>query len=328
MKRKILTFVSVLIALSSMAFAQGSSEATYPAKDIEVIVNAESGGGTDAINRKIISIIEKQHKGQTLYVTNNGATEANGPYQVMIAKPDGYRIGSMTYGSVVGSVYFNLIPQYDLNKLNIFAMLTQESDAVMVRNDSPIKTWQNLIDAAKANPGKVRIGGANAGSRTSLVISQIESIYGIDVNEVQYIGSSTQKEALLNGEVDAIITSLGDLNSLLASGQVRGIVEFSMVQNKAYPTVPTIASLGHPEIQCASFILMCAPKDTPQNVIDTLTAYYKEAAETKEFQDWVVSIGVSPVWKSGAAVQEYVNTVQITAFKLLDDMVAKGLLKR
>ncbi len=328
MKKRIFTFLSVLLALSSVVFAQGSSEATFPTKDIEVIVNAESGGGTDAINRKIISIIEKQHKGQTLYVTNNGATEANGPYQVMTAKPDGYRIGSMTYGSIVGSVYFNLIPQYDLTKLNIFAMLTQESDAVMVRNDSAIKTWQDLINAAKANPGKVKIGGANAGSRTSLVISQIESVYGIDVNEVQYIGSATQKEALLNGEVDAIITSLGDLNSLIASGQVHGIVEFSMVQNKAYPTVPTIASLGHPEIQCASFILMCAPKDTPQDVIDTLTAYYKQAAETKEFQDWVVSIGVSPVWKSGAELQEYIASVQTNAFKLLDDMVAKGLLKR
>jgi len=328
MKKRIFTFLSVLLALSSVVFAQGSSEATFPTKDIEVIVNAESGGGTDTINRKIISIIEKQHEGQTLYVTNNGATEANGPYQVMTAKPDGYRIGSMTYGSIVGSVYFNLIPQYDLTKLNIFAMLTQESDAVMVRNDSAIKTWQDLINAAKANPGKVKIGGANAGSRTSLVISQIESVYGIDVNEVQYIGSATQKEALLNGEVDAIITSLGDLNSLIASGQVRGIVEFSMVQNKAYPTVPTIASLGHPEIQCASFILMCAPKDTPQDVIDTLTAYYKQAAETKEFQDWVVSIGVSPVWKSGAELQEYIASVQTNAFKLLDDMVAKGLLKR
>ncbi|HKM07323.1 MAG TPA: tripartite tricarboxylate transporter substrate binding protein [Sphaerochaeta sp.] len=328
MKKRIFTLLVVLMALTSMVFAEGSSEKAFPSKDIEVIVNAESGGGTDTINRKIISIIEKQHKGLTLYVTNNGATEANGPYQVMTAKPDGYRIGSMTYGSVVGSVYFNLIPQYDLAKLNIFAMLTQESDAVMVRNDSPIKTWQDLVDAAKANPGKVKIGGANAGSRTSLVISQFESVYGIDVNEVQYIGSATQKEALLNGEVDAIITSLGDLNSLIANGQVRGIVEFSMVQNKAYPTVPTIASLGHPEIQCASFILMCAPKDTPQDVIDTLTAYYKEAVQTQEFQDWVVSLGVSPVWKSGAELQDYVASVQTNAFKLLDEMVAKGLLKR
>ncbi len=328
MKRKVFTIVSVLLFMTAMVFAEGSSEATYPTKDIEVIVNAESGGGTDTINRKLISIIEKQHDGITLYVTNNGATEANGPYQVMTAKPTGYRIGTMTYGSVVGSVYFNLIPQYDLSKLNIFAMLTQESDSVIVREDSPYKSFQDLIDAAKANPGKIKIGGANAGSRTSLVMAQLESVFGIDINEVQYVGAATQKEALLNGEVDAIITSLGDLSALISSKQARGLVEFSQIQNKAYPDVPTIASLGYPDIQCASFILMCAPSDTPKEVIETLKSYYKEASESKEFQDWIVSIGVTPVWKSGEELSEYIKSVQDNAFALLDGMVAKGLLKR
>lgn len=327
MKRIVCVMLAVLLASVSL-FANGSNEKGYPSRDIEVIVPAEAGGGTDTINRKLISIIQKQHPDVTLYVTNNGSTEAHGPYQVMTSKPDGYRIGAMTYGSIVGSVYFKLIPQYDLSKLNIFAMVTQESDAVMVRSDSKYKTFQDLIDDAKANPDKVRIGGANAGSRTSLVISQMEDTYGINLNEVQYNGSATQREALLNGEVDAIITSLGDLSSAISSGQVRGLVEFSSVQNQAYPDVPPISTLGHPEIQCASFILLCAPAGTPDDVIAKLTSLYKEAQQSKEFQDWIVSIGVTPVWKEGQELADYVGFVQANAFRLLDDMVSKGLLKR
>jgi tripartite-type tricarboxylate transporter receptor subunit TctC len=325
--KKLFWLCLVSMLMVSTLFAQGGSEKTYPTRDVEVIVPAEAGGGTDTINRKLISIIEKNHKGVTLYVTNNGATEANGPYQVMTAKPDGYRIGAMTYGSVVGSVYFKLIPQYDLDKLNMFCMVTQESDALMVRADSPFKTFAQVIDAAKANPGKIRIGGANAGSRTSLLISQMESVFGVDFNEVQYIGSSTQREALLNGEVDAIITSLGDLASVIASGQVRGLVEFSKTQNKAYPDVPTSASLGYPELQCASFIIMCAPAGTPPEVVSTLESLYKEAQSSKEFQDWIVSIGVSPVWKGADETKQYVKEVQGNAFKLLDAAVANGSLK-
>ncbi len=327
MKRIACVAFAALCAVGSL-FANGLTEKEYPSRDIEVVIPAEAGGGTDTINRMLISIIQKQHPEVSLYVTNNGATEANGPYQVMTAKPDGYRIGGMTYGSVVGSVYFKLIPQYDLSKLKIFAMVTQESDAFIVRQDSKYKNFQDLLDDAAANPGKVKIGGANAGSRTSLVISQIEDVYGIDVNEVQYNGSATQKEALLNGEVDAIITSLGDLAANIASGQVRGLVELSSIQNKAYPDVPPISTLGHPEIQCASFILMCAPAGTPDEVIAKLVSLYKEAQQSKDFQDWIVSIGVTPVWKEGKELDEYVNSVQSNAFKLLDDMVAKGLLKR
>ena len=326
MKKKYVLFLSLLL-IGSALFAQGENEKPFPTRDIEVIVPAEAGGGTDTINRKLISIIESKHKDITLYVTNNGATEANGPYQVMTAKPDGYRIGAMTYGSVVGSVYFKLIPQYNLEKLNMFCMVTQEFDALMVKADSPFKTFDDVIAAAKANPGKIRIGGANAGSRTSLLISQMESALGVDFNEVQYVGSATQREALLNGEVDAVITSLGDLASVIVSGQVRGLVEFSMAQNEAYPTVPTSSSLGYPELQCASFIIMCAPAGTPADVVSKLESFYKEAQSSKEFQDWIVSVGVSPVWKNAEETKQYVKEVQENAFKLLDTAVANGTLK-
>ena len=326
--KKLVCMALVALSAVGLLFANGETEKGYPSRDIEFIVPAEAGGGTDTINRKLISIIQKQHPEVSLYVTNNGSTEAHGPYQIMTSKPDGYRIGAMTYGSVVGSVYFKLIPQYDLSKLNIFAMVTQESDAMIVRSDSKYKTFQDLLDDAKARPNQVKIGGANAGSRTSLVISQIENTYGVDVNEVQYNGSATQREALLNGEVDAIITSLGDLASAIASKQARGLVEFGTVQNKAYPDVPPIATLGHPEIQCASFILLCAPAGTPDDVIAKLTSLYKEAQQSKDFQDWIVSIGVTPVWKEGKELSDYISNVQANAFSLLDDMVSKGLLKR
>ena len=325
--KKTIMMLLLAIASLSMLFAGGGSDA-YPSRDVEVIVNAEAGGGTDTIVRKILSIVQNKHPDSNFYVTNNGATEANAPFEVMRAKPDGYTIGTMTYGSLVTSVYFNLIPQYDLSNLNMFCQITQESDAVMVRMDSPYQTFDDLIEAARQNPGKIRIGGANAGSRTSIVISEVEKAYGVDFNEVQYVGSATQREALLNGEVEAIITSLGDLAAVIASGQVRGLVEFSSVQNEAYPDVPPIAELGHPEIQCASFIFFCAPKDTPEDVINTLVEYFREAQSSDEFQDWIVNIGVTPVWREGEELKEYADTTQANAFASLDEMVENGTLTR
>lgn len=323
-----LFLVAILsVGIISSTFAQGQNEATFPTRDVQVVVNAGAGGGTDTINRKIISIIQKNHKDVTLYVTNNPASgEAAGPYDVMRSKADGYTIGSLTYGSVVGSVYLKLIPQYDLSKLNLFCTLTQESDALMVKYDSKYNTFDDYIAAAKANPGKVKIGITTIGARASLLATKIEKTYGITFNQVQYEGAASQREALLNGEVDGVITSLGDFSSVILNKQVKGLVEFSTIQNKAFPDVPPIKSLGHEELASGSFIIMAVPTGTPSDVVDKLSDLYKEAQQSQEFQDWAISIGVTPSWMDGTETTAFAQDTQEKAFVTLDQMKTAGLL--
>ena len=155
--KKMLLMVLVA-AMAAAVFAEGGQEKEFPAKDIQFITNGAPGGGTDTISRKLAAIIEKTTDVSMPVINKPGSGEAAGPFEVMRARPDGYTLGNLTYGATVGAVYYNLIPQYDLDKLKFVCIVTQEADALMVKADSPWKSYEDFIADAKARPGEITIG--------------------------------------------------------------------------------------------------------------------------------------------------------------------------
>ncbi len=330
MKKQIVRFVVALMALallSGVVFAEGGQEKAYPAKDIQFITNGGAGGGTDTINRKLASIIEKNLDVSIPVINKPGSGEAAAPFDVMRARPDGYTLGNLTYGACVGAVYYKLIPQYDLDKLKFVCIVTQEADALMVKADSPWKTYEQFIDDAKANPGKLTVGITAIGGRPSMITMQTEEIYGVKFSQIEYVdGAGPQREALLSGECDAVITSLGDFAAVLQSGQVRGLVEYSTIQNETYTDVPTIADKGHAEMEIGSFNVIVAPIDTPQDVLDTIEKLYYDAQHSDEFRSWTKSVGVTAGWFGQDKSRDFVRAIQEKSFKALDVMKEKGLI--
>ncbi|ORC35089.1 hypothetical protein B4O97_10145 [Marispirochaeta aestuarii] len=323
-----LLVIGLAMLLVVALFAEGGQEKAYPSKDIQFICNGGAGGGTDTINRKLASIIEKSVDVTIPVINKPGKGEAEGPFDVMRARNDGYTIGNLTYGAVVGAVYYKLIPQYDIDNLEIICVVTQEADALMVKADAPWKSYKEFIDAARANPGKLRIGITAIGGRPSMITTQMEEVYGVKFQQIEYVeGAGPQREALLSGECDAVITSLGDFAAVLKSGAVKGLVEYSLEQNETYPDVPTIASQGNPEMEIGSFIAIVAPKGTPQDVLDTLEKYYYDAQHSKDFRDWTLSVGVTPTWYGQDKAGDFVRNLMESNFKTLDGMRAKGIIE-
>lgn len=323
--KKALSILIVLLA-SVALFANGSAE-TYPSKDIQMICNSGAGGGTDTIVRQVSLLAEKELGGSFYVVNKSDGVEAVGPSLVMQAKPDGYTVGNINYGSVVNAVYNSLIPGYDLNKLNIFALITKENDALMVGKDSPYKTFDELIAAAKANPGKIRIGDQGVGGRVYLLATKLEDMFGVKFNKISYQSSAAQREAILNKEIDAAITSMGDFASLLNSGDAVALVEFSNQRNAAYPDVPTILELGYDDsLLSSSFIGMACPKDTPAEIVTALENAFEKAVTSQEFVDWCDSIGVQAAFMKGQELQDYIKGVQEGEFAALDQLKEAGIL--
>ncbi|NCB27464.1 MAG: tripartite tricarboxylate transporter substrate binding protein, partial [Bacteroidia bacterium] len=150
--KRVLVLLALLVVASVALFAQGAPEA-YPSKDIEFIVSSGAGGGTDAITRKVSQLAEKDLGAAIYFVNKPGADDAVGPNLLMGAKNDGYTIGNLNYGSIINAPFTGLIKGYELSKVRFFALITQEPDALMVGKNSPYKTFDALIAAAKANPG-------------------------------------------------------------------------------------------------------------------------------------------------------------------------------
>lgn len=320
-----------LLGMACMAtFAASTAQADFPNRDVRVIVPAAAGGGTDAIVRKISNIAEESVP-VSMYVENvAGGMTATGLLQLMDARPDGYTIAAITYDSIITIPWKDMLPGFDMDRMKMIARITQEADAITVAEDAPYQSLSDLIEAAKENPGSIRIGIQNMGARTHLTLLQLQDQTGADFKIVSYDNSAaTQKEALLNGEVDAVVTSLGDLAPLIESGQARGLVEFSDTQNEGFPNVPPVTETDTGlDLQMGSFITLVAPERTPDDVIETLEATYNEAYESDEFQQWLTQIGVTPAWLGSDDVTQWSHDTQQRLFETMDDLVEKGVLEK
>ena len=326
MMNRIISLTAALAATA--AFACAANAADYPSRDIRMVVAWGAGGGTDGIVRKISSVAEKALP-KSIYVENvEGGLSATGVMEVMKARPDGYNLISLTYDSVITVPWQKLLPGYNLNKLKLFCRITSEPDAIMVSAKGPYKTLDDLIKAAKAAPGKVKLGIQGVGSRVHLAMLRFQEVTGTKFNLVSYPGGSApQKEAILAKEIEAAITSLGDFSSLIQSGDVRGLAELSGARNATFPDVPTAKELGI-DIQIGSFILLGAPANTPDDVVAKLEKAYKDAYDSKEFLDWLATTGVSPTWLGSDKVTQWAMDTQKQFFTMMDGLVKQGVLKK
>ncbi len=320
---KIVASTVVALAVTGTAVA-----ADYPTRDIRMVVAWGAGGGTDGIVRKISSIAEKALP-KSIYVENiEGGLSATGVMDVMKSRPDGYNLISMTYDSVITVPWQKLLPGYSLDKLKIICRITSEPDAIMVRADGPYKTLDDLVKAAKANPGKIKFGIQGVGSRVHLAMLQFQEVTGVKFNLISYPGGAApQKEAILAKEVEAVITSLGDFASLIQSGDVHGVAELSEARNATYPDVPTAKELGI-DIQIGSFILLAAPAGTPDDVVAKLEKTFYDAHHDDAFRKWLATTGVSPTWLGSNEVTQWATDTQKQFFTMMDDLVKQGVLKK
>lgn len=312
----------------TIGFTSQSFSADYPTKDIRMIIPWGAGGGTDGIVRKLGTIAEKDI-GQSIYAENiEGGISATGIMQVMQARPDGYTLGALTYDSVVTVPWQGLLPTYKLDKLKLIARVTSEPDAIIVASDSPYKSVSDLVAAAKENPGKIKVGIQNTGSRLHLAMLQFQQLTGTEFKLIAYPGGAApQKEAILSDEVDIVATSMGDFSALIEGGDVRGLVEFSDNRNLTFPDVPTAKEEGI-DLQIGSFIVLAAPANTPDDVVAKVEASYKAALESSEFQEWVSKVGVSPNWLGTDEVTAWTKETQKTLFDQMQALVDQGVIKK
>lgn len=317
--------LAAAVALSSLS---GAALADYPERDIRVIVPWGAGGGTDGIVRKLTTIAEESFD-VSMYAENiEGGVSATGIGQLMSSRPDGYTIGALTYDSLVTVPWQGMLPSYDIDKLKLIARVTSEPDAIVVDADSDYQSIHDLIEAAKADPGEIRVAIQNLGGRIHLAILQFQELTDTEFRIISYPGGAApQKEAILSDEVDVALTSLGDFSNLLEDGTVRGLVEFSDTQNPTYPDVPTTAEEGI-DLQIGSFIVFAAPADTPAEAIEALENAYKTAYDSDEFQEWVTNVGVTPNWLGTDEVTTWAEETAESLFGEMDALVEAGVMSK
>ena len=277
-----LRIAGVVLAFLLAAAGQARAEDPYPSRPIRLMVGFGAGGPTDITFRKLAELAAK-HLGQPIVVVNKpgaGATLAPST-MAKLDKPDGYTIAAAT----AGLLRFPHMQKVDWDPLRDFtwiAGLGGYTFVLAVRSDSPVRSVADLVAQAKADPGKVSVGTAGAGTTMHLLTEAFGGMSGAPLTHVGFKSSSENAMALLGGQTTATVDAIGSLLPHIDAGKVRVLMSFDEKPAAWMPGVPTARSLGYDLAYPAPYGIV-GPANLPAPVVAKLNAAFKAAIDDPEY---------------------------------------------
>lgn len=264
-------FIHSLAALAATpalpAMAQAPAGA-WPQRPIELIVPFAAGGGTDVLARALAEVARK-HLPQDLIVLNRaGASGAVGWTELANARPDGYKIGIIT-------VELTMIPHMGLTKISSDAVLpvarlNADPATIAVRADSPYRSIEELIAAARKDEAAVRIGNAGPGSLGHLAAAALQDKAGVKFNHAPYRGANPAVLDLLGGHIEAVAVTPVEVATYVAAGKIRPLAIMAEQRIQAgWEAVPTLKERGI-DLLIGGWRGLAVPRNTPDAVVQTL----------------------------------------------------------
>jgi len=259
-----------------------AAEDNYPSRTVEIMVQSAAGGGTD-LQTRILAEKAKQMLGQEFMVTNKSGGGRVVVTLIAKSKDDPYLLGAMTDSTISLAPHLEKI-NYDPFALTFFAQFGTLDFGVFVRPDSPFKTFKELLDYAKANPGKLTMGITEVNSGNHLALLAVCKKENIKMSFVPFMGANPTTLALLGGHVMAASSASSGFARQVKAKQVRLLCMMSDERVEEFPDVPTLVELGYPGFVFQSWYLMVGPKNMDRAAAKKLAETYRKGMESPEFK--------------------------------------------
>lgn len=271
----------IATALAMLSIPAGAAD--FPNKPITFLNGAGVGGGVDSFGRVLASVAPDVLDGQPMIVVNKpGGGHTVALKTLARAKPDGYTLAVVSGGSaMVGSTIRDIGLDY-FGELEFVAQIGSIIGALVVRNDGVYKTPQDVIAAAKANPGAMRYGHSGRGALSHVAMLSWLQTNDVTMQDVPFKGGGHSRAALIAGDIDVLSTGTQQLAGFEDKVTALGI--FAGSRDGAFPDIPTMSELGTAGIDVYSPVIVFAPKGTPKDVIARLEKGIADAFENKAFQ--------------------------------------------
>ncbi len=291
MIRRILATAVICVVAASLADPAPAQQ--YPTQNIKMIISFGPGGGSDVIGRIIAQRLQVK-LGQAVVVENRfGAGGMIGNEVVANSPKDGYTLGIMTAGQIISPV-MTKSPRYDT--LKVFDSVGQIATAgllIVTRPDSPYKDIKSLIEAAKANPGKINIASPGYGATQHLAAELFKQVAGINAQQVQFRTSGEALAALLAKNVDVLFDTVTALLGAVQGDQVRALAVTGKDRFPATPNVPAAIESGMlPGYDVTTWYALYGPRGMPKPVIAKLNATLNEIIAEPEVRERLTKAGV------------------------------------
>ena len=267
----------------------------FPSRPIKLLVAFPAGGPTDITMRSLADGASKI-LGQPVIIENKPGAGGSLPAQTLqTSAADGYTLAQIPLG-VFRLPYTTKINWDPVKDIAYILNVTGYAFGVVVPTDSPLKSWTNLVDWARANPGKLTYGSTGTLTSPHLTMELIAQKLGLELQHIPYKGSAELSQAIVGGHIMSGADSTG-FAPLVEAGKIRVLNTWGEQRLAKFPDAPTLKELGLDLVQNSPFGIG-APRDTPPAVIKRLHDAFKQAMEQENYKTTLARYDMVPMYMS------------------------------
>ena len=292
--RRQLSLLQVFLVLCGILFATSGLAEPYPVRAIRIIVPYAAGGNSNVIARTFAAKLSES-VGQPVIVDNRpGASGIIGADVVAKAPPDGYTLLMISSGNLTTNpTLFATLPYDTVRDFTPISNVAYTSYVLDVHPSLPVRSVRELIDLAKAQPGKIDAAIPGSGTGGHLAPELFMSMSGTTFTQVAYKGAAPALADTVAGQtkviMDALSTSLGQVRA----GAVRALGQSGATRSPLLPDVPTIAEAGLPGYEASVYNALLGPAGLPRDIVNKLQAEVAKAGRSADVQERFAQLGIT-----------------------------------
>ncbi|WP_425644511.1 Bug family tripartite tricarboxylate transporter substrate binding protein [Agrobacterium leguminum] len=296
------------LALALSLSASAAAAQSYPERDITLVLPFGPGGIADITARIVADALGTELGRKIIIINQPGAGGATAAQAVLNAEPDGYTLALFSNGTAISVPLFNKLPFDPVSEFVPVSSLAYFDFVFVTKADGKFKAINDILEAAKAEPGALNVGTINTGSTQNLAAELFKSAAGIDFTIVPYKATPDLQVALLGGEIDMIIDSQTALQAALQKNQAIAIASSGPRRSSLTGDVPTVIEAGVSGFDVTSWNAIFAPKGTPEEALTALnralTSVLADEAIKKRFAELGVEARSSSPAEIGTRLSE------------------------
>ena len=297
-----------LLFAACLCLAQVALAQQYPSRPVKWVVPYTPGGITDSVTRLVAQKLETA-LGQPVVIENKpGANSIVGAEMVARSTPDGYTALTVIAAHAANATLYSGRLSFDPVKSFAPISLVGVAPLILtVNNDFPARDMKQLIDYARANPGKISFGSSGVGAAAHLTTELLKQTANIEMVHVPYKGTAPALTALLAGEIQVLVDVPSSMMPHVRAGKVRALGLFASKRSPGAPEVPTVAEAGGPPLEGSTWVMFLAPAGTPREVVARLSSETAKIVNAPEMRARFEQLGVEAVGGTPAETARFLD---------------------